>query len=245
MIPKKIHYFWFGYRNKPKEVVDYINTWKYNFPEYQIIEWNESNFDTNCCDYVRQAYEAKKYAFVSDYARIYVLYHIGGIYFDTDIEVCSDFSGMLENKRMVLGFEDDHYVMTAFIAAEPHMQCFKYLLDEYSEKQFIKKNGKYDTLPNPVIVTKAMEKMNLVTNGKYQLFQKECEIYPYDYFSAFNIASQKLEVTQNTVCIHHCMGTWQTKKDKIKPWIKSKLIAMFGEEVFNNMKKILHIDKKE
>ncbi|MGO5037639.1 glycosyltransferase family 32 protein [Roseburia faecis] len=237
MIPKKIHYFWFGYNEKPKEVISYINTWKRYFPEYEIIEWNETNFDINCCKYTKQAYEAKKYAFVSDYARIYVLYYIGGIYFDTDIEVCKPFENLLENRKMVLGFEDEHYIMTAFMASEARLECFGKLLKEYQNRSFIKKNGGYDTLPNPVIVTEIM-KNYLIPNGKRQTFQMDCEVYPYDYFSAFHIARQKLNVTENTVCIHHCMGTWQTKKDRIKPWIKSKIIMLIGEKNFETFKNI-------
>ena len=108
MIPKKIHYFWFGPNQKSNQILEYIESWKKYLPDYEIIEWSEKNFDINCCQYVREAYEAKKYAFVSDYARLYVLYNYGGIYFDTDIEVCKSFEHFLVDRKMVLGFEDQH-----------------------------------------------------------------------------------------------------------------------------------------
>ena len=236
MIPKKIHYFWFGKNAKSQQIIEYIESWKRYFPDYEIIEWNEKNFDVNCCKYTQEAYEAKKYAFVSDYARLYVLYNYGGLYFDTDIEVCKPFEKLLENHKMVLGFEDHHYVLTAFMASEPKMKCIQELLQEYEKKHFIKDNGKFDTLPNPVIVTKVLEENGLITNGKKQYFQQKCVIYPYDYFAAFNIAKQKLEITSNTVCIHHCMGTWQTTKDKIKPLIKSIIVNIIGENKFERIK---------
>ena len=245
MIPKKIHYFWFGNNEKPVIIQNYIESWKTYMPEYEIIEWNETNFNINCSQYTRQAYTAKKYAFVSDYARIYVLFHFGGIYFDTDIEVCRPFDELLENKRMVLGFEDNYYVMTAFMAAEPGMNCFKDLLSEYNKKSFIKQNGKYDTLPNPVIVTAVMKTIGLEPTGKFQRFYDACEIYPYDYFSAFHIAKQQLSISENTLSIHHCMGTWQSWHDKIKPWIKSRLVAILGEKVFNSIKNKFYQARKE
>ncbi len=237
MIPKKIHYFWFGNKQKPDQILEYIKSWKKNFPDYDIIEWNEDNFDVNCCKYTQEAYAAGKYAFVSDYARLYVLYNYGGIYFDTDIEVCRSFDMLLSNHKMVLGFEDKHYVLTAFMASEPGMKCIYELIQKYNSKSFVKDNGKYDTLPNPVIVTDILEKNGLVANGKRQMFQPECEIFPYDFFSAFNIAKQKLIVTENTVCIHHCMGSWQTRREKIKPFVKSVIVNLIGEEKFDNIKK--------
>lgn len=239
MIPKKIHYFWFGNKQKPDQILEYIKSWKKIFPDYDIIEWNEDNFDVNCCKYTQEAYAAGKYAFVSDYARLYVLYNYGGIYFDTDIEVCRSFDMLLSNHKMVLGFEDKHYVLTAFMASEPGMKCIYELIQKYNSKSFVKDNGKYDTLPNPVIVTDILEKNGLVANGKRQMFQPECEIFPYDFFSAFNIAKQKLIVTENTVCIHHCMGSWQTRREKIKPFVKSVIVNFIGEEKFDNIKKMV------
>lgn len=236
MIPKKIHYCWFGRGDKPEDIKKYIATWKAFFPDYEIIEWNEDNFDIDICKYTRQAYEAQKYAFVSDYARLYILYHVGGIYFDTDIEVCRNFESILENRKMILGFEDEHYVMTAFIAAEPQMQCFEKLLYQYNCKKFILDDGKYDTLPNPVIVTETMKKFGLVPDGKRQMFADKCEIYPREYFSAFNITMNWVEKTDNTCLVHHCMGTWQTPRDKIKPFIKRILVSAFGEKIFEKIK---------
>jgi len=129
---------------------------------------------------------------------------------------------------MLLGFEDKHYVMTGFIAAEPNLECFNDLINIYKKKKFLLDNGKSNLLPNPAIVTKVMEKYGLNPNGDYQVFGKNYCIYPMDRFSAFNIAYQKLEVTENTYLIHHCMGSWQTSREKFKPWLKSKMLRVIG-----------------
>lgn len=236
MIPHKIHYCWFGEKEKPVEVLNYIETWKKIFPDYEIVEWNEKNFDINSCKYVSEAYTAQKYAFVTDYVRLVALFEVGGLYFDTDIEAKRKFDSLVDNYSMILGFEDDHYVMTGFMAAEPKLKCFSDLIEIYKNKKFLLENGKYDLLPNPVIVTKVMEKYGLATNGKQQEFGNHYVIYPAGKFSAFNIACQKLEVTEDTCLVHHCMGSWQTPKDKLKPWIKSKVIKILGKGNFEKLK---------
>ena len=116
-IPKKIHYCWFGGNPLPKETVEYIKSWKKYCPDYEIIEWNESNFDINRNLYIKQAYEAKKYAFVSDYVRVFALYKYGGIYLDTDVEVFKDFNDLLDNESF-WGFEQENYIATSTIGAK-------------------------------------------------------------------------------------------------------------------------------
>lgn len=237
MIPKIIHYCWFGKNPKPEIINTYIKSWEKFFPEYEIIEWNEKNFPIDkACEYVKQAYESKKYAFVSDYVRLYALFQMGGIYFDTDIEAMADIKHYLEGKKAVFGFEDDYYVMTGFMSAEPRLDCFRKLIEIYDQKSFLLPSGKYDTLPNPVIVTEVLEQYGLVPNGKKQTFSSGFDIYPYDYFSAYNIAYQKLNITENTCLIHHCIGTWQNPKDRIKPFLKSLLLKTIGENNFKYLK---------
>lgn len=114
MIPKVIHYCWFGGNPLTENIKQYIRTWKKFFPDYEIRQWNEKNFDLNSCQFVREAYQARKWAFVSDYVRLYVVYKYGGIYFDTDIEVRRDISDYLKKAKMLLGFESQTSVMTAF-----------------------------------------------------------------------------------------------------------------------------------
>lgn len=236
MIPHKIHYCWFGGKEKPAKVMQYIETWKKIFPNYEIIEWNETNFDINSCRYTSEAYEACKYAFVTDYVRLVALFKVGGIYFDTDIEARKKIDDLVDKYSMILGFEDDHYVMTGFMASEPGLKCFADLIEIYNSKKFVLFDGKFDLLPNPVVVTKIMESYGLIANGHAQEFGNNYAIYPVDKFSAYNIAYQKLEITENACLVHHCMGSWQTPKEKFKPWIKSKIIKICGKENFEMIK---------
>ena len=201
MIPRKIHFCWFGGKEKPLTVVQYIQTWKKFFPDYEVIEWNESKFDINSCVYTSQAYKMGKYAFVSDYVRLVALYEEGGIYFDTDIEVVKDIGPLLDESNMLLGFEDNQYIMTGFMAARSGLECFADLIKIYNQKMFILENGKLDMTPNPIVVTDVMKQYGLQTNGERQSFGEAYTVFPVEYFSAYNIAYQKLEVSDKTYLI--------------------------------------------
>ena len=123
-IPKIIHYCWFGGKEKPKQVKKCIESWKKHLSDYQIIEWSEKNFDVNQFQYTKDAYAAKKYAFVSDVARVKALLEYGGIYFDTDVEVFKSFDDILDTKCL-LGFEEGNYIATSMMGAVPKYSCFK------------------------------------------------------------------------------------------------------------------------
>ena len=235
MIPKIIHYCWFGGKEKPKKILKCIDTWRKYFPDYEIMEWNELNFDINTCEYVYQAYLRKKYAFVSDYVRLYALYKMGGIYFDTDIEVVKNFDNLLD-KNSVLGFEDNQHVATAFIASLSGELWVHNLLNQYNSMYFVDKNGNMDITPNPIIVTNELIKHGLMPNGKHQIIDNKIEVYPFDYFSAFDMQLKQISVSENTVCIHHCDGSWLTIEQKIKMKIKSFIIKKYGINCFNKLK---------
>ena len=138
MIPKIIHYCWFGRTEKPKEVLEYIETWKQNLPDFEIREWNEDNFDVNIIPYTQEAYEAKKYAFVSDYARFWILYHHGGLYFDTDVEVIKDMDDIIA-RGSFMGREAGAFMMDSGNAVAPGLgigvvsglSLYKRLLEKY------------------------------------------------------------------------------------------------------------------
>lgn len=241
MIPHVIHFCWFGGKEKPKEILNYIETWKKIFPDYEIVEWNENNYDINACDYIKEAYERGKWAFVSDYVRLDVLYKYGGIYLDTDIEARKRFDVLLDKYKLILGFEDDKYVMTGFMAAEREQVCFKKLLQLYNKKKFVKDNGKIDVVPNPVIVTSIMKKYGLMPDGKMQVFGDNYIVFPNDFFCAYNNTFQRIKVTENTYLVHHCMGSWQTTKDKLKPFLKCIIVKTFGINAFETFKGFFYI----
>ena len=141
MIPKIIHYCWFGGNPLPESAHNFIKSWKKFNPDYKIKEWNESNFDVHCCRYVEEAYNAKKWAFVSDYARFHALYNEGGIYFDTDIKVLKSFDDLLDCGAF-FGFGWKTLTLPVF-GASKGLNCFKLILDYYNSRNFIRKDGSY------------------------------------------------------------------------------------------------------
>lgn len=219
MIPKIIHYCWFGGKPKPQKVLEYIETWKKFLPDFEIKEWNESNFDISQCQFVKEAYESKKYAFVADYTRLYVLYKYGGIYFDTDVEVLKSFVNF-ENFDMFMGLEMDGQVGTSVIGAKPSHKLIKEFLDYYKSKAFINKDGSLDRTPNTVIISQILKEHNIGLENRCVVIDN-IGIFSKDYFSPVNIFTGKLKITDNTHSIHHFSGSWQTPKEKFIVFIKT------------------------
>lgn len=211
-IPKVIHYCWFGRGEKPKLAKTCIKSWKKYLPDYEIKEWNEDNFDINSNQYVREAYEAKKYAFVSDYVRLYALYNYGGIYMDTDVEVIKSLDEFLINEAFS-GFESPEFVQTGIMACVKEYKLFKEFLDYYKERSFIKEDGSYDTTTNVVIMTEICEKYGLVKNNKLQTIDG-FTIYPKIYFCPLSFNSSEGDFSDNTYTIHHFAGSWHSKQEK-------------------------------
>ena len=216
MIPKIIHYCWFGRNPKPKDVLDYIDTWKKYNPDYEIKEWNEDNFDINCCKYVREAYNVKKFAFVSDYARLFALYKEGGIYLDTEVEVRKNFDALLYNKSFI-GWED-LAPGTACIGVEKNEKWIIDVMSTYTRESFIKWYGKLNEWPNPYRIMEVLKKYGLDSNKNYCELDNGLVIYPIDYFCAHHWHGEYV-ITTNTYCIHHYSESWiksQNIFEKIK-----------------------------
>jgi mannosyltransferase OCH1-like enzyme len=208
MIPKKIHYCWFGGNPLPKDVQKYIDTWRKFCPDYEIKEWNEQNFDIHLNRYVEEAYQQKKWAFVSDVARIYALYTEGGIYMDTDVEVVRNLDPLLNN-RGFLGFEGTQWIATNIVGFESNHELLKQFLDSYNHRVFLKQDGSLDQTTNVEELTKLLiEKYSLKLNGKQQVLLKDIMIYPTDYFSPYDYIQGKLNRTPNTYSIHWFSQTW-------------------------------------
>ena len=185
-IPKVIHYCWFGGNPLPANLKKYIASWEKYLPEYKIIEWNESNFDIHSNQFVRQAYEMKKYAFVSDYARLYALYQYGGIYLDVDIQVLKSLEEELLQQEAVFCFELNEKIMTAFMAVEKEHPLIKKFLGIYEKKSFDIDN----MVPNTDLLTELLVEQGLVLNGEMQMVGN-MKIFPSEYFNAYEAGKSR------------------------------------------------------
>lgn len=239
-IPKIIHYGWFGGKEKSKFINKCINTWRKNLPEYEIVEWNESNFDLAQHSFAREAYEAKKFAFVSDYVRVYVMYYYGGIYFDTDIEVKRDFSDKLAGAKFVIAFELPDSLMTGFFAAQKGNPAVKEILDYYDSISFKNADGTLELTPNPVIFARETAKFGLIFNGKYQEIGDRMKIYPNEIFGGYNVYDMIYTITDQTVLVHHYTASWRTVREEIPVKFKKLLLKLFGVNFFRFMRRIKH-----
>lgn len=212
IIPKKIHYFWFGGNPLPELETKCIESWKKHCPEYEIIRWDESNYDINKNEYMRQAYEAKKWGFVPDYARLDVVYTYGGIYLDTDVEVVKNFDELLYLSGFA-GFESKKFVNfgQGFGAIEGNIML-KDLMEDYKDKKFYLPNNQFDLTPSPAYQTAVLKKFGLEMNNKLQKI-KDMVILPCECFSPDN--NMIPHITENTFSIHHFSGSWTTGDNKL------------------------------
>ena len=224
MIPKTIHYCWFGRNPKPKLAKKCIKSWKKYCPDYEIIEWNEDNFDLNSAPlYVRQAYESKKWAFVTDYVRLWAMTEFGGIYMDTDVEVVKPLNQFLHHQAFS-GFENDRAIPTGIMACEKGFALFTELLRFYDDKPFLNPDGTMNLTTNVEIITNMCLEYGLIQNGEYQVIQGFV-LYPKDVFCPISWATGQLEKTKNTAAIHWFAGSWHTQEQqkrhrKMVNWIK-------------------------
>lgn len=219
MIPKIIHYCWFGRGDMPQLAKDCIESWHKYMPDWEYKLWNEDNFDVNSVPYTKEAYEAKKYAFVSDYVRLIALHNEGGIYLDTDVEVFKSFDDLLSNTAFA-GFEGSKHlpVGTCILASQPKTEWIKEELDAYTEKKFLLENGIYDTTTNVQLMSRIMQANGFVQDGK-EKYYKDVHIFPVDYFSPRQTTGEYIR-TQRTYCDHLGLGSWTNRNHNWKNVIK-------------------------
>ena len=228
MIPKIIHYCWFGQKPLPELAQKCIASWKKYLPDYEIKEWNEDNFDVNIIPYTAEAYAAKKYAFVSDYARFWILYKYGGIYFDTDVEVIRPIDDIIA-KGNFMGCETDASGSDAASVApglglgvNPGLGLVKKMLDYYEGQHFVFVPGGIGQLTIVHIATEVLCEAGLKNVEGIQKVE-DVYIYPSEYFCPINLKTNRIHILPNTRTIHHYAGTWQDKKFSFKSLLKKLL----------------------
>ena len=242
MIPKIIHYCWFGRNNLPKSAIKCINSWKSFFPDYEIKEWNEDNFDVSIIPYTAEAYEAKKYAFVSDYARYWILYKYGGLYFDTDVEVVKAMDDIVE-RGPFMGIEVDakDTSLPAInpglgLGTIPGLALYKEILDYYLPIHFIKEDGSFNQVTVVSHTTKVLSCHGLKPTNNLQ-YVAEIWLYPKDYFNPLDDLTGRLDVTVNTRTIHWYTRSWSDSPNwriKLSRWSH----RVFGLKL-HNIKQLL------
>lgn len=247
MIPKIIHYCWFGRQQLPEEAIKCINSWKKYCPDYEIKEWNEDNFNLNCCKFVKQAYEKKKWAFVSDYVRFWILYNEGGIYFDTDVEIIRPIDTIIENGSFMGCEAVDPKSYNGRIGINPGLGIatesgniiYKEILDFYNNKTFIKQNGELDLTTVVKYTTDILKIHGWRENEIIQTIQ-DITIYPTDYFCPMNYQTGEINITSNTYSIHHYTASWLNNKEKKVNKIERKYIKKYGEKYGKQIGRIIN-----
>lgn len=232
MIPKIIHYCWFGGKPLPKLAQICIESWRKYLPEYEIREWNESNFDINSHPFTAEAYTARKFAFVTDYVRLFVLRNEGGIYMDTDVEVLQPLDKFLHHPAFS-GFEPGGQVPTGIMASEKNGEWVTWQLEQYENKHFSENEE-----TNTMLITRVMSERGFKLNNKYQEFENIFVAYPSDFFCPLVSAGHKLHLTANTHCIHHFAGSWLPHHVKIRTKLMRMLPEWLSDRLHATMRKI-------
>lgn len=239
-IPKVIHYCWFGHNPKPKLALKCIKSWRKHCPEYTIIEWNEDNFDiTLCPQYVQEAYAERKWAFVTDYVRLKVIYENGGIYFDTDVKLLKSMDELLQHEAF-FGFEEGIYISTGLgFGAVAGTTILKELMEDYQEISFIQSDGSYDLTTCPHRNLKVFLKHGLKQNNSKQLLDGGILILPTEYLCPISCFTGRKKVTKQTISVHCFASSWVMQKEqKIYLVCKRVLSILLGEKRYTYLKEI-------
>lgn len=251
MIPKKIHYCWLGGKPLPESALKCIKSWKKYCPGYEIIEWNEKNYDFSTVPYMKEALEAKKWGFVPDYARLDIIYQHGGIYLDTDVEMVRPFDELLELKGFA-GFQDENFVALGLgFGAEPGNPVIKKLMDSYLSMHFLNPDGTFNMIPSPKLNTETLvNECGLIPTPCYQELGS-FSIFPVEYFCPKSFDDGVVRKTKNTFSIHHFDASWfsdEGKKDLLRTWEhrQKRLKKLRRREIYGGfIRKILGDDNWE
>ncbi|MBZ5961160.1 glycosyl transferase [Leuconostoc gelidum subsp. gasicomitatum] len=253
MIPKKIHYVWFGKQEKNDEVKRCIDSWKKNLSNYEIIEWNESNFDSSLSPFVAEALNAKMYAFASDFVRLWAVYNYGGVYLDTDVEVIKPYDDLLEDKAF-FGTEEIDSINTGLsFGAEKKSEIVKDLMDLYIDRKFVEADGSFNLKTTNIIVTEYFVRNGYKLTSKIQNI-KGAIIYPRQYFSPIKWWNGTKSIEPITYSIHWYSASWLNEASKskylngvttiLKHYIVLGIREVFGYFSYGYIKKIIPSRKK-
>ncbi len=244
MIPKVIHYCWFGGKPLSRLNERCLASWKQFMPDYEIKLWDESNFDVNCIPYVAEAYKAGKYAFVSDYARTWIIYNYGGIYLDTDVEVIKPFDDIVDAGPFMACENRPQPNRPLYVAlglgfgCEPHHPFLKEFMESYRHKHFVNADGSYNMVTVVERFTELLERHGLQRVDGIQEIGG-VRIYPKDYFCPIDTHGQALTITERTRTIHHYAGSWSTPWRRFKKRMAHRLGPSFSLTVINLKAKLL------
>lgn len=213
MIPKIIHYCWFGGNPLPPLAKKCLDSWRRYCPDYEIIKWSEDNFDIETAPlYVRQAYKEKKWAFVSDYVRLYAMITYGGIYMDTDVELLKSLDPFLIHHAFS-GQEDGKRICTCILACEKGFLLFNEFLHYYDDANFYNEEGEISYVTNVAVITSICESKGFCPDNRFQEVE-EFAIYPAHIFCPISYETGKLEKKRDTAAIHWFAGSWLTEAQK-------------------------------
>lgn len=241
-IPKTIHYFWFGNNKQSELIKKCIRSWRKYCPDYRIIKWDESNFDINICAYVREAYKTKNWAYVSDYARFYVLNKYGGVYLDTDVELLKPIDSIIQ-KGPFFALETSDFNSVApglGMASNANNDILKKILDMYNNEHFILKDGSLNKVPvgeriRPILIQYGLKDVKNIQNVK------GFNVYPHDYFCPLNYYTGEFKMTKNTVAIHHYASSWMSDSDRKYHRIGQKASRIFGIKTGRRIENIVRL----
>lgn len=235
MIPRIIHYCWFGRNEKPKLAQKCITSWQKFCPDYKIIEWTEDNFNIDAYPYARFCYQNKKWAFLSDFVRLIVVAEYGGIYFDTDVELLKKPDELLQYKAFY-GFENEKNIATGLgFGAEAQHPTLLAMIQQYLDLQ-VDKNGDYPMVVCPVLNTRALLSFGLKLDGSRQTLAG-AEIFPIEFFNPYDDPTGQLNKTANTISVHWYSKSWMNKKTIIRSKLMKPLHRIFGVDAFKRFRK--------
>ena len=231
MIPKIVHYIWFGGKPFPNKVKQCIDSWKKYLPDYKFMLWNEDSFDVNSVPFTKQAYANQKWAFVSDYVRVYALNKYGGWYLDTDVEILKPLTPF-ENSRMILGTDHDG-ALTALMGSEAGHPYWLKMLNHYHSMSFVNQDGSFNMVVNNTYLQNVLASYGYVFENNYQELDEGIVVYPDEYFHVADVERGTLHKTSNSYAIHWHTLLWTSDMSHFMRFFRLHILKpIFGEERF-------------